>query len=76
MFFIVLFNIITIIYLHVVNIIIMDIELIKSRIFEIRSQPVMIDFDLANLYQVQAVSSIIARNIGPLRASHWHVCYA
>jgi hypothetical protein len=44
---------------------IMDIELIKSRIFEIRHQQVMIDFDLANLYQVQTkvLNQSVKRNI-------------
>ena len=43
----------------------MDVELIKSRIFEIRCQQVMIDFDLANLYQVQTkiLNQSVKRNI-------------
>lgn len=43
----------------------MDIELIKRRIFEIRGQQVMLDFDLAELYKVEkrALNQAVKRKI-------------
>lgn len=31
----------------------MDIQIIQNKIYEIRGRRVMLDFDLANLYQVE-----------------------
>jgi len=43
----------------------MEIEVIQNKIFEIRGQKVMLDFDLAILYDVQnkALKQAIRRNI-------------
>jgi len=43
----------------------MDIELIKRRIFEIRGQQVMLDFDLAELYKVEkrALKQAVKRKV-------------
>ena len=42
-----------------------DIQLIQSRIYEIRGQKVMLDFDLAELYQVETriLNQSVKRNI-------------
>jgi hypothetical protein len=43
----------------------MEIELIKSKIYAIRGQKVMLDFDLAGLYQVETrrLNEAVKRNI-------------
>ena len=43
----------------------MDLSIIQSKIYEIRSQRVMLDFDLAEMYQVEtrALKQAIRRNI-------------
>ena len=43
----------------------MEIEIIQNKIFEIRGQKVMLDFDLALLYNVEnkALKQAIRRNI-------------
>lgn len=43
----------------------MEIELIKNKIFEIRGQKVMLDFDLALLYNVETkrLKESVRRNI-------------
>jgi hypothetical protein len=43
----------------------MEIEVIQNKIFEIRGQKVMLDFDLALLYNVEtkALKQAIRRNI-------------
>jgi hypothetical protein len=53
------------IYLQNINIDVMDLELIKRRIFEIRGQQVLIDFDLAELYKVETkvLNQSVKRNI-------------
>jgi len=44
----------------------MQLQLIQNRIYEIRGQKVMLDFDLAELYQVEnrALKQAVKRNIG------------
>ncbi len=43
----------------------MDLQVIQNRIYEIRGQRVMLDFDLAELYQVEtrALKQAVRRNI-------------
>jgi len=43
----------------------MDVQLIQNKIYEIRGTRVMIDFDLANLYNVEtsALKRAVKRNI-------------
>ena len=43
----------------------MDIQIIQNRIYEIRGQRVMLDFDLAELYQVETkrLKEAVRRNI-------------
>ena len=43
----------------------MDIQIIQNKIYEIRGQRVMLDFDLAALYQVttSALNQAVKRNI-------------
>ncbi len=43
----------------------MDIQIIQNKIYEIRGQRVMLDFDLAELYQVttSALNQAVRRNI-------------
>ena len=47
-----------------------DLELVRSKIYEIRGQRVMLDFDLAELYQVETkqLKRAVRRNIQDLRA--------
>ena len=37
----------------------MDIQIIQNKIYEIRGQRVMLDFDLANMYQIPTKALII-----------------
>ena len=41
-----------------------DLELVRSKIYEIRGQKVMLDFDLAELYQVETrvLNQAVKRN--------------
>lgn len=43
----------------------MDIQIIQNKIYEIRGRRVMLDFDLANLYQVETkrLKESVRRNI-------------
>lgn len=43
----------------------MDIQIIQNKIYEIRGQRVMLDFDLANIYQIptKALKQAVKRNI-------------
>ena len=43
----------------------MDIQIIQNKIYEIRGQRVMLDFDLANMYQIptKALKQAVKRNI-------------
>ena len=43
----------------------MDIQIIQNKIYEIRGQRVMLDFDLAALYQVttSALNQAVKRNL-------------
>lgn len=43
----------------------MDIHIIQNKIYEIRGQRVMLDFDLANMYQIptKALKQAVKRNI-------------
>lgn len=43
----------------------MELSLIQSKIYEIRGQRVMLDFDLAEMYQVEtrALKQAVRRNI-------------
>jgi hypothetical protein len=43
----------------------MEIEIIKNKVHEIRGQKVMLDFDLANLYDIEnkALKQSVKRNI-------------
>ena len=43
----------------------MDIQIIQNKIYEIRGQKVMLDFDLAELYQVETrrLNEAVKRNI-------------
>ena len=43
----------------------MDLQLIQNKIYELRAQKIMLDFDLAELYQVQtkALNQAVKRNI-------------
>lgn len=43
----------------------MDIQIIQNKIYEIRGQRVMLDFDLAELYQVETrvLKQAVRRNI-------------
>ena len=43
----------------------MDLQLIQNKIYEIRGQRVMLDFDLANLYGVETrvLNQAVKRNI-------------
>jgi hypothetical protein len=43
----------------------MDLQLIQNKIYEIRGQRVMLDFDLANLYAVETrvLSQAVKRNL-------------
>lgn len=47
----------------------MDIQIIQNKIYEIRGQRVMLDFDLAALYQVttSALNQAVKRNIKRFR---------
>ena len=42
-----------------------ELQLIQSRIYEIRGQKVMLDFDLAEMYEVEtrALNQAVKRNI-------------
>lgn len=44
----------------------MELEVIQNKIFEVRGQKVMLDFDLAELYEVptKALNQAVKRNIG------------
>jgi hypothetical protein len=44
----------------------MKLQLIQSKIYEIRGQRVMLDFDLAELYEVETrvLNQAVKRNIG------------
>ena len=43
----------------------MELEIIKSKIFEIRDQKVMLDFDLSELYEIETrvLNQAVKRNI-------------
>ena len=43
----------------------MDIQIIQNKIYEIRGRRVMLDFDLANMYQIptKALKQAVKRNI-------------
>ena len=41
----------------------MEIELIKNKIFEIRGQKVMLDFDLATLYETETSTKVLKQSV-------------
>lgn len=53
----------------------MELQLIQSRIYELRGMKIMLDFDLAILYEVetrtlkQAVESLVSQNVIPSKSN-------
>ena len=54
-----------------------QLQLIQSKIYEIRGQKVMLDFDLAELYQVETrvLNQAVKRNIKKRRDPIYALCF-